>query len=146
MAFKLNEKTLEPENGDYIEFLKEIEKGNARVQGLTVTVSDETPGMVAVRRANELSGDDSSAVTPAKKTNKSIVFASLFMGIGLLLTLFGVLFIASGMLEPSLQNLIPIGMFATFGGLVCTLSNRQKLERLKRLEQQKSSNNQNNQS
>ena len=67
MAFKLNEKTLEPENGDYIEFLKEIEKGNARVQGLTVTVSDETPGMVAVRRANELSREDSSAAAQLKR-------------------------------------------------------------------------------
>lgn len=30
MAFKLNEKTLEPHNGDYIAFLKEIEKATPR--------------------------------------------------------------------------------------------------------------------
>lgn len=53
MAFKLNEKTLEPHNGDYIAFLKEIEKGNAKVSGLTVSVNSDMPGMVTVRRANE---------------------------------------------------------------------------------------------
>ena len=42
MAFKLNEKTLEPHNGDYIAFLKEIEKGNAKVSGLTVSVSSDS--------------------------------------------------------------------------------------------------------
>ena len=41
MAFKLNEKTLEPHNGDYIAFLKEIEKGNAKVSGLTVSVNSD---------------------------------------------------------------------------------------------------------
>ena len=56
MAFKLNEKTLEPHNGDYIAFLKEIEKGNAKVSGLTVSVNSDMPGMVTVRRANESDG------------------------------------------------------------------------------------------
>ena len=57
----------------------------------------------------------------------SIFFQFLFL-------VFGVLFIIAGMSEPSLQNLIPVGMFVTFGGLVCALSQHQKLERLKRLE------------
>ena len=44
MPFKLNPQTLEPENGDFIAFLKEIEKGGTRVQGLKVTMSQDNPG------------------------------------------------------------------------------------------------------
>ena len=51
MAFKLNEKTLEPHNGDYIAFLKEIEKGNAKVSGLTVDVHSDLPCRVTGLRA-----------------------------------------------------------------------------------------------
>lgn len=142
MAFKLNEKTLEPENGDYIAFLKEIEKGNTRVQGLTVTVSEETPGMVTVRRKSEVGQEQPFASSDAKFVKGPFAFATLLMAAGFIFTLIGVLFIALGMMDPGYQNLIPVGMFVTFGGLVCALSNRQKLERLKRLQQQNSTNNQ----
>lgn len=134
MAFKLNEKTLEPANGDYIAFLKEIEKGNAKVQGLTVTVSEEMPGMVSVRRKSDLQQADSPGAVPHKPVSN----ATLLMATGALVTLIGALFIVSGMLDPALQNLIPVGMFVTFGGLVCALSNRQKLEREKRRKQENS--------
>lgn len=69
MAFKLNEKTLEPHNGDYIAFLKEIEKGNAKVSGLTVSVNSDMPGMVTVRRANESDQAPSSPGFIAKNKN-----------------------------------------------------------------------------
>ena len=114
MAFKLNEKTLEPHNGDYIAFLKEIEKGNAKVSGLTVSVNSDMPGMVTVRRANESDQAPSSPGFIAK--NKNAMPALLRLA-GSVIALFGVLFIIAGMSEPSLQNLIPVGMFVTFGGL-----------------------------
>lgn len=138
MAFKLNEKTLEPHNGDYIAFLKEIEKGNAKVSGLTVSVNSDMPGLVTVRRANESDQAPSSPGFIAK--NKNAMPALLRLA-GSVIALFGVLFIIAGMSEPSLQNLIPVGMFVAFGGLVCALSQHQKLERLKRLEEADKSNN-----
>ena len=113
MAFKLNEKTLEPHNGDYIAFLKEIEKGNAKVSGLTVSVNSDMPGMVTVRRTNESDQASSSPGFIAK--NKNAMPALLRLA-GSVIALFGVLFIIAGMSEPSLQNLIPVGMFVTFGG------------------------------
>ena len=122
MAFKLNEKTLEPHNGDYIAFLKEIEKGNAKVSGLTVSVNSDMPGMVTVRRANESDQAPSSPGFIAK--NKNAMPALLRLA-GSVIALFGV----------------PVGMFVTFGGLVCALSQHQKLERLKRLVEADKSNN-----
>ena len=63
--------------------------------------------------------------------NKNAMPALLRLA-GSVIALFGVLFIIAGMSEPSLQNLIPVGMFVTFGGLVLALHNRQKVERIRR--------------
>lgn len=140
MAFKLDEKTLEPDNGDYIAFLKEIERGNAKIRGLTVTTSDETPGMVAVRRQSDLQ-KARSALTSRRFSLSSTALSVLG---GAVVAVIGIIFIIAGILDPQQQNLIPIGMFVTFGGLVFSLSSRQRLERQRRRQQTDSSNNQNN--
>lgn len=140
MAFKLDEKTLEPDNGDYIAFLKEIERGNAKIRGLTVTTSDETPGMVAVRRQSDLQ----KARSALSSRRFSLSSTALSVLGGAVVAVIGIIFIIAGILDPQQQNLIPIGMFVTFGGLVFSLSSRQRLERQRRRQQTDSSNNQNN--
>ena len=140
MAFKLDEKTLEPDNGDYIAFLKEIERGNAKIRGLTVTTSDETPGMVAVRRQSDLQ----KARSALNSRRFSLSSTALSVLGGAVVAVIGIIFIIAGILDPQQQNLIPIGMFVTFGGLVFSLSSRQRLERQRRRQQTDSSNNQNN--
>lgn len=140
MAFKLDEKTLEPDNGDYIAFLKEIERGNAKIRGLTVTTSDEMPGMVAVRRQSDLK-KARSALDPRRFSLSSTALSVLG---GAAVAVIGIIFIIGGILDPEQQDLIPIGMFVTFGGLVFSLSSRQRLERQRRRQQTDSSNNQNN--
>ena len=140
MAFKLDEKTLEPDNGDYIAFLKEIERGNAKIRGLTVTTSDETPGMVAVRRQSDLQ----KARSALNSRRFSLSSPALSVLGGAVVAVIGIIFIIAGILDPQQQNLIPIGMFVTFGGLVFSLSSRQRLERQRRRQQTDSSNNQNN--
>ena len=140
MAFKLDEKTLEPANGDYIAFLKEIERGNAKIQGLTVTTSDETPGMVAVRRKSDL--QKARDVLDPRRFVLSSTALSIIGGAAV--AVLGLVFIMSGILDPEQQDLIPIGMFVTFGGLVFSLSSRQRLERQKRRQQTDSSTTQNN--
>ena len=114
MAFKLNEKTLEPHNGDYIAFLKEIEKGNAKVSGLTVSVNSDMPGMVTVRRANESDQASSSPGFIAK--NKNAMPALLRLA-GSVIALFGVLFI-NGIQDhiacvDAMVSDIPIRIFGT---------------------------------
>lgn len=69
MPFKLNPQTLEPENGDFIAFLKEIEKGGTRVQGLKVTMSQDNPGMVTVTRTDVPSPSDASPGASSESLN-----------------------------------------------------------------------------
>lgn len=140
MAFKLDEKTLEPANGDYIAFLKEIERGNAKVQGLTVTTSDETPGMVAVRKKSDLQ-KARNVLDPSRFALSSTALSVIG---GAIVAVIGIIFIIGGILDSEQQDLIPIGMFVTFGGLVFSLSSRQRLGRQRRRQQADSSNNQNN--
>lgn len=130
MAFKLDEKTLEPANGDYIEFLKQIERGNARVQGLTVSVSDELPGVVMVRRTGEAAQEAPSSPGAVPVDSESI--PKLLVFAGSIVAVLGVFCIGTGMQYHELQNLIPVGMFVTFGGLVLALHNRQKVDRIRR--------------
>ena len=110
MAFKLDEKTLEPDNGDYIAFLKEIERGNAKIRGLTVTTSDETPGMVAVRRQSDLQ----KARSALNSRRFSLSSTALSVLGGAVVAVIGIIFIIAGILDPQQQNLIPIGMFLLF--------------------------------
>ncbi len=129
----LDEKTLEPRNGDYIAYLKEIEAGIARTQGLTITVEKDTPGMLTVERT----GSSATAGSPGAVPKAPVSKDKILVGVGSLVAGVGVLLIIAGMSIFSLNQLIPVGMFAAFGGLVVSLSARKRLERKAREEQNK---------
>lgn len=129
MPFKLNPQTLEPENGDFIAFLKEIEKGGTRVQGLKVTMNQDNPGMVTVTRTDVPSPSDASPGASSESLN------ALFEGVlaGAMAALAGAGLMVAGMSGFIEQNFIPVGMFVAFGGLVVGLTNAKKVQKRKRI-------------
>ena len=131
MPFKLNPQTLEPENGDFIAFLKEIEKGGTRVQGLKVTMSQDNPGMVTVTRTDGPSPSDASPGASSESLNA--LFEGVLAMAGAMAALAGAGLMVAGMSGFIEQNFIPVGMFVAFGGLVVGLTNAKKVQKRKRI-------------
>ena len=131
MPFKLNPQTLEPENGDFIAFLKEIEKGGTRVQGLKVTMSQDNPGMVTVTRTDVPSSSD--ATPGASSESLNALFEGVLAMAGAMAALAGAGLMVAGMSGFIEQNFIPVGMFVAFSGLVVGLTNAKKVQKRKRI-------------
>jgi|GEM_PF-561213 hypothetical protein len=148
MPFRLKPGTLEPENGDYIAFLKEIEKNNSRVSGLTVTPESAGGGMPAVQYKDEDNAGQNVVPYANESSTVEYILRSLEgrqnKGNALRLLLFGLLAALGagiagmgvtsfvlGVMDNDMEFFGPFGMICTFAGAVLYLSYEKKFRRLR---------------
>lgn len=147
--------TLEPEGGDFVRFLSDIERLQKKdLKGLEVQLPESSSGMIVVSSRKETAAEKikanahvwghnpSSDVLPSSTSTKSSLreptsLATLFYSVAPMLFTIGAFAIGLGMFDSAFELLIPAGMFFVFGGVVGMSESKKAAKRLSRARGQK---------
>ncbi|MDO4937487.1 MAG: hypothetical protein Q4E62_06185 [Sutterellaceae bacterium] len=138
--------TLEPEGGDFVRFLSDIEKLQKKdLRGLEVELPENNAGMIVVSSRKEAAAgtgidshawgqNPSSEVLPSSTSKKSSLreptsLASLFYFLAPILLAVGIAAMALGMYDSTFELVIPVGMFFVFAGIVGTAESKKDAKR-----------------
>lgn len=147
--------TLEPEGGDFVRFLSDIERLQKKdLKGLEVQLPDSGSGMIVVSSRKEASqvlpdnnawGHGGSGVSTTVSTNTTPVsvpkrsglrepsgLASLFYFLATPMLIFGAAAAFFGINDRDFEFLIPVGMFCMFAGVVGISEAKKDLKRRQR--------------
>ncbi len=118
--------TLEPADGDFVQFLKDLETDRGNLpSGLVISPGAHSSGIVTVSTRREAAqnadiGELSSAKTPAFKPlpKEPAGLAGLFYVLAAPLLLLGVAVIGAAIAFPEFDYIMPVGMFLIFAGTI----------------------------
>ena len=123
-----NAHNLEPKDGDFVRYLKELESGQiSQLKGLHVNLQEaQDTGIVTVRTGADIAQEQTRQRKFQQSARQDAVMLTVRL-ISPLVAVLGFVLMALGMYYPyQFESLIPVGMFVTFAGFVLTGQTRKK--------------------
>ena len=117
--------SLEPKNGDFVAYLKDLEAGRVKeLQGLSIQSAAESgSGMLTVKRLEE--NPDQPQKLALFRPDRALS-TTLLTSVGGMLLVLGAVVFAFALALPEMLNAMPVAMFLIFFGIVATAEGRKR--------------------